>query len=284
MSGPEANQSGEPAAPLLRVDVFTLFPGMFAGPLDESILKRARAAGSIAIEIHDIRRWTTDKHRTADDTPYGGGAGMVMIAPPIVAGVEATLGDDLGQSRILLMAAGGRPFTQALAHDLAGAGRIAIVCGHYEGIDQRVADVLGAEEISIGDYVLTGGELPAMVVIDAVARLVPGVIDAASIGEESHGAGLLEYPHYTRPRTFRGLDAPDVLLSGHHAEIARWRRREAIGRTARLRPDLLALANLSDAERDDAARLGSDRAAPGVSENRDDSRSHDADPEPPAQA
>lgn len=242
------------AAPLLRVDVFTLFPGMFAGPLDESILKRARTAGSIAVEIHDIRRWTTDRHRTADDTPYGGGAGMVMVAPPIVAGVEEILADDLGQARVLLMAAGGRPFTQALAHDLAGAGRIAMICGHYEGIDQRVVEVLSAEEVSIGDYVLTGGELPAMVLIDAVARLVPGVIDAASIGEESHGAGVVEYPHYTRPRSFRGLDVPDVLLSGHHAEIARWRRQEAIRRTARLRPDLLATADVSEREREDAAR------------------------------
>ncbi len=283
MSDAEANPAAESATPLLRVDVFTLFPGMFTGPLDESILKRAKAAGSLAVEIHDIRRWTTDKHRTADDAPYGGGAGMVMIAPPIVTGVEETLGADLGTARILLMAAGGRPFTQALAHDLAGAGRMAIICGHYEGIDQRVADVLGAEELSMGDYVLTGGELPAMVVIDAVARLVPGVIDAASIGEESHSAGLLEYPQYTRPRTFRGLDAPDVLLSGHHAEIARWRRRQAIERTARLRPDLLAQADLSPSEQEEADRFVSDPDASGGSDYRDDTRNA-AEPEPPSQA
>lgn len=271
--------SGIPAAnPLLRVDVFTLFPGMFAGPLDESILKRARAAGMIAIEIHDIRRWTTDKHRTADDTPYGGGAGMVMVAPPIVAGVEEVLGEDLGPSRVLLMAAGGRRFTQALAHELAEAGRIAIVCGHYEGIDQRVVEILGAEEVSIGDYVLTGGELPAMVVIDAVARLAPGVIDAASIDEESHGSGLVEYPHYTRPRSFRGLDVPDVLLSGHHAEIARWRRAEAIRRTARLRPDLLATAELSEAEREEAARYAAEPGADEPQLGSDSGRQDAAEP------
>jgi tRNA (guanine37-N1)-methyltransferase len=247
-----------PAA--LRFDVFTLFPGMFAGPLDESILKRARAAGLLQIAVHDIRRWTTDRHRTADDTPYGGGAGMVMLAPPIVAGVEEILGDDLGAARVLLMAAGGRPFAQAMARDLAAADRVAIVCGHYEGIDQRVVDVLGADEVSIGDYVLTGGELPAMVVIDAVTRLVPGVIDAASVAEESHGGGLLEYPHYTRPRVFRGLEVPAVLLGGHHAEIARWRREQALARTGRLRPDLL------DSE------AGEGAADPGSPGQQDDDR------------
>ena len=239
-----------PDAPRLRFDLFTLFPGMFAGPLEESILKRARAAGLVDIRVHDIRQWTSDRHRTADDTPFGGGAGMVMIAPAIVAGVEETLGENLPRARILLMAAGGRPFRQAEARELAQESRIAIVCGHYEGIDQRVVDVLGAEEISIGDFVLTGGELPAMVIVDAVSRLVPGVIDAASIHEESHDDGLLEYPHYTRPREFRGLSVPEVLLGGNHAEIAKWRRREAIRRTARLRPDLLERAGLSNDELD----------------------------------
>jgi tRNA (guanine37-N1)-methyltransferase len=265
----------------IRFDVFTLFPGMFAGPLDESILKRARAAGLVETFVHDIRRWTADRHRTADDSPFGGGAGMVMIAPPIVAGVEETLADERDIARILLMAAGGRPFTQAMARDLAGSRRIALICGHYEGIDQRVVEVLGAEEVSIGDYVLTGGELPAMVVIDAVARLVPGVIDAASIEDESHGAGTVEYPHYTRPRVFRGIGVPEVLLGGNHAEIARWRREQAAERTGRLRPDLLAAAAPADAraasrDPDSVTPLAPDDAppseadsVPGKPENRD---------------
>lgn len=235
-------------APVLRFDVFTLFPGIFRGPLDESILRRAQDRGIVQVELHDLRTWTTDRHRTADDTPYGGGAGMVMTAPPIVTGVEAILGDEFASTRIVVMAAGGRPFTQELAHDLAQAGRVALVCGRYEGIDTRAIDVLDAEEISIGDYVLTGGELAAAVVIDAVARLAPGVIEAASITDESFQEPLLEYPHYTRPREFRGLAVPDVLLNGNHAAINRWRRDQAIKRTARLRPDLLARASLTDRE------------------------------------
>ncbi|HET7093117.1 MAG TPA: tRNA (guanosine(37)-N1)-methyltransferase TrmD, partial [Thermomicrobiales bacterium] len=174
------------AAPRLRIDVFTLFPGMFAGPLDESILKRARAAGLVDIAIHDLRAWTHDRHHTADDTPYGGGPGMVMLAPPIVESVETTLGADFGRVPIRVMSAAGRLFTQEIARELAESSRLALVCGHYEGIDQRAIDLLGAEELSIGDYVLTGGELPAMVVIDAVCRLVPGAIDAASVEDESH--------------------------------------------------------------------------------------------------
>lgn len=228
--------------PRLRVDIFSLFPAMFTGPLSESIVKRAVAANAVAIDVHDIRNWTTDRHRTADDTPYGGGAGMVMKAPPVVEAVEGVLGDDLARARIAIMSAGGRRFTQAMARELAGCHRLALICGHYEGIDQRVADILGAEELSIGDYVLTGGELPAMVVTDAVVRLIPGVIDAESIADESHGDPgdpLVEYPHYTRPVTYRGHDVPEVLLSGHHARIAAWRRDAARQRTRRLRPDLL---------------------------------------------
>jgi len=229
-----------PDSPRLQIDMFTLFPAMFDGPLSESILKRATAAGHIAIAVHDIRAWTTDRHHTADDTPYGGGAGMVMKAPPIVEAVESVLGDDLPAAYVAIMSAGGRRFTQTIAQELATRGRIALVCGHYEGIDQRVADILGADELSIGDYVMTGGELPAMVVADTVARLVPGVIDAASIAEESHvGSHLVEYPHYTRPVTYRGHDVPEILLSGHHARIEAWRRDQAVERTRRLRPDLL---------------------------------------------
>ncbi len=233
----------------MRFDIFTLFPGMFAGPLDESIIKRARAAGLVEIAIHDIRDWTSDRHRTADDTPYGGGAGMVMMAPPIVAAVEETLGDELGETVVILLSAAGELFRQSLARELAVRRRVALICGHYEGVDERVVTVLGAREISIGDYVLTGGELPAMVVLDAVTRLVPGVIDAASIAEESHEQSLVEHPQYTRPATFRGLAVPDILMSGHHANIAHWRRTQAIRRTAQRRPDLFAEADLTEAER-----------------------------------
>ncbi len=225
----------------LRVDVFTLFPEMFAGPFDESIIKRARAADQVEIAVHNIRDWTHDRHHTADDTPYGGGAGMVMMAPPIVDAVESVLGDDLPRTRIIIMSAAGRLFRQETAHDLAAAGRVALICGHYEGIDDRVASILNAEELSIGDYVLTGGELPAMVVTDAVVRLIPGVIDAASVAEESHSGDepLVEYPHYTRPVEYRGHRVPDILISGHHANIAAWRHAEARRRTEERRPDLL---------------------------------------------
>ncbi len=240
----------EAASPRVRFDIFTLFPGMFAGPLDDSIPRRAQERGLIAIDIHNIRDWTSDRHHTADDTPYGGGAGMVMKAPPIVDAVEATLGEAMGAARILVMSAGGRHFTQTMAAELAEAAHVAIVCGRYEGIDQRAVEVLHAEEVSIGDYVVTGGELPAMIVIDAVSRLVPGVIDAASIAEESHQHQRVEYPHFTRPFEFRGLQVPAVLLSGHHAEIARWRSEQGLRRTARLRPDLLKDAELTPPEQE----------------------------------
>lgn len=229
---------GESTPSPLRADIFSLFPSMFDGPMSESILKRAIERELLSIHVHDIRRWTHDRHKTADDTPYGGGAGMVMKAPPIVDGVEEVLGAELGSARILMMAAGGRRFDQSMARELAAEPRLAIICGHYEGIDQRVTDILGCEEVAIGDYVLTGGELPAMVIVDAVARLIPGVIDAESIAEESHDEGLLEYPHYTRPADYRGLSVPPVLLSGHHAKIRAWRREQALERTQRLRPDL----------------------------------------------
>jgi tRNA (guanine37-N1)-methyltransferase len=235
--------------PLLRFNLFTLFPGIFAGPLDESILRRARDRGIVEIAIHDIRDWAVDRHRTVDDTTYGG-AGMVMMAPPIVSAVEETLASDLARTRILVMSAGGRLFNQPLAEELMASARIAIVCGRYEGIDYRAIEILEAEEISIGDYVLTGGELAASVVVDAVTRLVPGVIDAASVEEESHRERLLEYPQFTRPPVFRERKVPPVLLSGHHAEIGRWRREQSLRRTARLRPDLLDLESLSPLERE----------------------------------
>jgi tRNA (guanine37-N1)-methyltransferase len=238
----------EPQIPAIRFDVFTLFPAMFEGPLSESILRRAQTQGLVDIRVHDIRDWTHDRHRTADDTPYGGGAGMVLKAPPIVEAVEEVLGDDLRTARIILLSAGGGRFTQAAAHHFARTPRIALICGHYEGIDARVASILGGEELSVGDYILTGGELPAMIVIDAVTRLVPGVIDESSIDEESFGDGLLEYPHYTRPVEYRGESVPEVLLSGHHANVRAWRREQAIAKTARQRPDLLASTSLGDAE------------------------------------
>lgn len=228
--------------PALRIDIFTLFPGMFEGVFGESIIKRAQAKGLIEIAVHDIRDWTYDRHRTADDTPYGGGAGMVMKAPPIVEAVEAVLGDDLTDAHIAIMSAGGRRYTQRIAQELSGRRRIALICGHYEGIDERVSELLDADELSIGDYVLTGGELAAMVIADSVIRLVPGVITEASILDESHSdlasAGV-EYPHFTRPAKYRGLTVPDVLLSGNHAKIDTWRREQAAKRTARWRPDLL---------------------------------------------
>lgn len=246
---------GPKPAPVVHFDVFTLFPGIFAGPLDESILRRAQDRGLISVALHDIRDWTTDKHRTADDTPYGGGAGMVMAAPPIVRAVEETLGDELGHTRVVVMSAGGRTFTQSIAHDLASSQRISLICGRYEGIDARAIEVLQAEELSIGDYVLTGGELAAAVVIDAVSRLVPNVIESASILDESFQEPLLEYPHYTRPREFRGRGVPDVLLNGNHAAINRWRREEAIRKTALVRPDLLARLRLTESEAEFVADL-----------------------------
>lgn len=233
------SRAEEESTPNLIVDIFTLFPGMFDGVLGESILKRAHAKGLIDIRVHDIRDWTHDKHRTADDTPYGGGAGMVMKAPPIIEAVEAVLGDDLADTHIAIMSAGGRQFTQSIAQELSERKRVALICGHYEGIDERVSEILNADELSIGDYVLTGGELPAMVIADAISRLVPGVITEASILDESHLGDNVEYPHYTRPAEYRGLTVPEILLSGHHARIDEWRREKAVERTKRWRPDLL---------------------------------------------
>ena len=237
----------------LRVDIFTIFPEMFAGPFDASIVKRARDRALLDVAIHNLRDWTTDRHRSVDDVPYGGGAGMVMMAPPILAAVEDVLGSEIHATKIVVLSAAGRRFSQPVAHDLSRGGRLALICGRYEGIDDRVTTLLRAEEITIGDYVLTGGELPAMVIVDAVTRLLPGVIEDASVADESHNDGLIEYPHFTRPADVRGLSVPEVLLSGHHARIAEWRRAQAIQRTALRRPDLLAVANLTETERQSLA-------------------------------
>ncbi|MGQ9925827.1 MAG: tRNA (guanosine(37)-N1)-methyltransferase TrmD [Chloroflexaceae bacterium] len=227
-------------------DILTLFPGMFTGPLTESILKRARQAGLIQVRLHNIRDWATDRHRTTDDAPYGGGPGMVMKPEPLAACIRAVLAlppETATPPPVILLTPDGEVFTQAIARELAATGRLLLVCGHYEGIDERVREALITRELSIGDYVLTGGELAAIVVVDAVARLVPGVIDAESVAEESHSDGLLEYPHYTRPAVWEGRQAPPVLLSGHHGAVATWRRRERLRRTLLRRPDLLKRAH-----------------------------------------
>jgi tRNA (guanine37-N1)-methyltransferase len=234
----------------MRFDIFTLFPGAYEGPLTESIIKRAQDDGLIEIAIHDIREWSRDRHRSVDDYPYGGGAGMVMMAPPIVEAVEATLGDAIKRVPILLPSPSGALFTQAMARELAQTDRLAIICGRYEGIDQRVTDLLGAREVSIGDFVMTGGDLAAAIIIDVVARLIPGVIDDESLAMESHTSGLLEYPQYTRPQSYRDREVPEILLSGHHARIENWRREESLRRTCERRPDLLDHANLTSAERE----------------------------------
>jgi tRNA (guanine37-N1)-methyltransferase len=268
----------------MQFDILTLFPGMFTGPLTESIIKRAVQAGRIGIGIHDIRAYTTDKHHTADDAPYGGGAGMVMKAAPLAAAIRDVLqdketrrqgdeeiADDAAsslslspsllvspsrQKLVVLMTPAGELFSQRTAMELAGYAQLVLVCGHYEGVDERACEALIDREISIGDYVLTGGELAAMVVVDAVARLVPGVIDAESIGEESHSAGLIEYPHYTRPAVWEGREVPAVLRAGDHGQVARWRREQQLRRTLARRPDLLAHAELSPTDRAFLATIG----------------------------
>ena len=227
----------------MHFDIFTLFPDMFSGPFSESILKRAQERGLLSIALHNIRDATTDKHHVVDDYPYGGGAGMVMKPEPIFTAVEAV--HEGGP--IILLTPQGRLFNQQIARELAQEPRVTLICGHYEGIDERVLEHLVTDELSIGDYVLTGGELAAMIVVDATSRLIPGVLGGdESTLEESHSGNLLEYPHYTRPPEFRGWNVPDVLLSGNHAEIAKWRRKESLRRTKKRRPDLFAKLDLSD--------------------------------------
>jgi len=242
----------------MRFDVFTLFPSIFEGPLQESILKRAIEAGLIDVRLHNIRDFAADKHHVTDDYAYGGGGGMVMKPEPIFAAVESVLEISNYPSPIpiILLTPQGRVFNQDIARGLATHDRIALICGRYEGVDERVREHLATDEISIGDYVLTGGELAALVIIDVVSRLRPGVLgDPGAASDDSHAGGLLEYPHYTRPPDFRGWKVPEALLSGHHAEIARWRRRQSLLRTWRRRPDLLDRAQLSPEERQFLERL-----------------------------
>ncbi len=224
----------------MRIDIVSLFPEMFAGPLGHSIIKRACDAGYLKIGVVNPRDFAAGKHRIVDDTPFGGGSGMVMKPDPLFLAVESLIGEDTGRRRVILLCPGGSRLDQAKVRELAGYDHLVLVCGHYEGVDERVKEHLVDEAVSIGDYVLTGGELPAMVVTDAVARMVPGVLGAADAAEyDSFAGGLLEYPQYTRPRDFRGWEVPEVLVSGDHAKIARWRRKESLRRTLAVRPDLL---------------------------------------------
>jgi tRNA (guanine37-N1)-methyltransferase len=239
----------------MRFDILTLFPGIFTAPLGESILKRAIERGIVSVHLHNIREYTTDRHHVTDDAPYGGGGGMIMKPEPIFAAAEAVLGD-VTDVPIILLSPQGRLFKQQVAVELAQHARLLLICGRYEGVDERVREHLITDEISIGDYVLSGGELAALVVIEAVSRLLPGVLgDPAATFEDSHARGLLEYPQYTRPAVFRGWEVPEVLRSGDHAAIVRWRREQALKRTWERRPDLLAQAELLPQDRQFLASL-----------------------------
>lgn len=245
----------------MNFDIFTLFPQIFDGAFEHSIIKRARDAGLIDITLHNIRNHARDKHKMTDDTPYGGGGGMVMKPEPIFYAVESALGyevpadgytadPDAGRPPIILLSPQGRVFTQAVAQELSRYPRLMLLCGRYEGVDERVAQYLATDRISIGDYVLSGGEIAAMVIVDALTRLLPGALgDPNAAANDSHATGLLEYPHYTRPAEFRGRRVPDILLSGDHAKVARWRRQQSLQRTLAARPDLLENAPLTEEEK-----------------------------------
>ena len=233
----------------MRFDVFSLFPSVIQPYLEISILQRAIQNGLLEVHLHDIRSFTTDKHHITDDAPFGGGGGMVMKPEPIFTAVESVLGSP-PSCPVILLTPQGRTYTQQVAAELARYPHLALLCGRYEGIDERVREHLVTDEISIGDYVLTGGELPALILIDSITRLIPGVLgDPDGAQDDSFASGLLEYPHYTRPAEFRGWRVPEVLLSGNHAEIARWRRQQALLRTWKRRPDLLEKTELSDSDR-----------------------------------
>lgn len=234
----------------MRIDIATLFPEMCEAVLGESIIGRARKAGKLEIHCHNIRDYSRDKHRRVDDTPYGGGKGMLMQTMPIYDCFEAVCAMTKTRPHVIYMSPKGQPFCQQKALELREHEHIFILCGHYEGVDQRVLDEIVDEEISLGDYVLTGGELPALALVDCVSRLVPGVLsEEGCFTEESHYAGLLEYPQYTRPAVWEGRPVPDVLLTGHHLNIARWRRQQSLLRTRRHRPDMLEKAELTPEDR-----------------------------------
>ncbi len=249
----------------MRFDVFSLFPSVLQPYLQISILQRAIEKGLLEVHLHDIRSFTTDKHHITDDAPFGGGGGMVMKPEPIFTAIESVLGSPPA-CPVILLTPQGRTYTQQVAAELARYPHLALLCGRYEGVDERVREHLVTDEISIGDYVLTGGELPALILIDSITRLIPGALgDPDGAQDDSFASGLLEYPHYTRPAEFRGWRVPEVLLSGNHAEIARWRRQQALLRTWKRRPDLLERTELSEADRRFLASL--------VQENTDQSPS-----------
>ena len=236
----------------MQFEVFTLLPEVFPAYLESSILQRARQRGLIDVRVHNIRDYTHDRHHTTDDTPYGGGGGMVMKPEPVFEAVESVLGISSSPAQptpvpVILLTPQGRVFTQRVAEELSRHERIALLCGRYEGVDERIREHLVTDEISIGDYVLTGGELPALMMIDAISRLLPGVLgDPTGAEDDSHSMGLLEYPHYTRPPEFRGWKVPDILLSGDHAKIEKWRREQALQRTFHKRPDMIEKAELGE--------------------------------------
>ena len=248
----------------MRIDVLTLFPQMFEVPFSFGIFKRAVSQGLVSLNLHNIRDYTHDKHHTADDYPYGGGSGMVLKPEPIFEAVEAIKADlkeEAGELPVILLTPQGRPLSQQIAYELSQYSHLVLICGHYEGVDERVREYLATDEISIGDYVLTGGELPAMVVIDTVVRLLPGVLGSeASPLDDSHVSGLLEYPQYTRPAVFREWSVPEVLLSGNHAQVDKWRREQIIRRTLERRPELLNKANLGLEDKQLVERLTTKRS------------------------
>lgn len=263
----------------MQLDILTLFPGMFRGPFDESIVQRAVERGLVRIGIHDIRDYADGRHRVVDDYAYGGGPGMVMKPEPIAAALAAVTGAGDIRGHVVLLTPQGRKFSQAIAQEYAQKPRLTLICGHYEGVDERVRNLVD-DELSLGDFVLSGGEPATIAVVDAVVRLVPGVLGSEeSLTEESHAAGLLEYPQYTRPPSFRGQDVPAILLSGNHQEVARWRRLQSILRTSQRRPDLLLQAELTPAEEAwlQAQQAGDDdRPAPELGDGSKDpkERSH----------
>ncbi len=247
----------------MHFDLFTLFPEICTPYLQESILKRAQQAGLLTVQVHNPRDYTTDKHRVTDDLPYGGGGGMVLKPEPYFAAVEAVLGAGPSPVPIILLTPQGRPFTQAVAQELAQHPRLALLCGRYEGFDERIRGHLATDEISLGDFVLTGGELGALAIIDAVTRLLPGALgDPTGAEDDSFMSGLLEYPHYTRPAEFRGWAVPEPLLSGDHARVARWRRQQALRRTFLRRPDLLLKITLTEDDKLWLAQVAEELANP----------------------